>query len=1262
MSYATWTKASDLRVWPATLQAREKLPALIRRLIHATVENPTLTQFPADEGIQRRGWDGVLAASIANPWVPAGASVWEMGANQNPSAKAEKDYTKRTAGPGTVDITSTTFVFVTPRKWEEKSKWRDQKRAEGKWRDVVVWDCDDLEQWIETAPAVDAWFARLLGKVPTGVRDLSSYWVALAATSDPPLTPAMFLAGRDKAAKEIRQVIAGPPREIAVSAISLHELRDFVAALTATEHEECDDAAAVRSIVIENRDAWNQLTATKNRLVLIPGEHLPLDKTMIAEAVAAGHHVVTQKNYTYLRTGVGIRLPRADRWELGKAMEEAGFSAERSHRLAREAGGCLSILVRLASKYAGQVSPAWAEPEEATALLPLALLGAWADKNKDDRKIIEQLTGETYANVQNLATRWINHPDAPLRFVEGAYSFVSREDSWRLLSIYFTNDLLSRFASIATEVLSEDDPRFEMPAGERYLAAIRKKLPKFSPELREGIAETIALLGARGDQTPQGEPGGTTWRAAKVVRDLLEDASPKRWFSLAYLLPLLAEAAPDDFLSALETGLHQPSSTIGSLFERDADGFFSSSPHTNLMWALEILAWNAAHLSRVVLILADLVAVDSGGRIHPRPAGVLRDIFRFWYPQTSATIDDRLELLDLLAKRKPNVAWSLLVGLVPQGHDTASSGSKARWRDFDTSQTKEITWADIYRQVDWAGERLIQLASTDLKKWQVLLKEFAKLPEVTQKAISKWLEEIDPAALGEGARTDIWDGIRHLVREHRFFHDAWWALPKEVVDSLAALEQKFAPSNPILRSKWLFGHGGYEAFGDAKTSHSERERMQEDAQSEAIQEIFRAFGLKGILELSTDARVPQTIGLLTAKLGLVPKWQEFLPKMLLPIDGAPHDVALGYAAARAQSEGAQFVASLPLEQWSPEAVAEFALVLKFERDTWQVLRERKPDAESVYWKRVRPYAGHLPEDELEESIRCLLKSGRPVTAVDTLMSAIHNNKKVPWDLAADTLDAASLASDEAAKDAPLHQHSIWELCELMKYLQNSPAADQDRLAKLEWRFLPLAQHRGFAPRTLHSELSRNPSFFAEVIAAQFRAKSEPRDNSNPLDPLKRHLAEAAYNLLDSWVGIPGRRPDGSIDAAVLRGWVDDVRKLCAASDRIEICDVMLGDQLSCAPADSNGTWPCEAVREILEALPTDQILRGFDCGVANQRGTYSKSITEGGEQERALAKKYAAHADKCRIRWPRTALALRRIAESYEYQAKREDERAEGRD
>jgi hypothetical protein len=274
MSYSAWCKSKDIRHWSDSLEARQKLSALVRMLVHATVESPLLIQFPADEGIQRRGWDGVLEVKQGNPWVPDGKSAWEMGTDQNPSKKADEDYTKRTACSAEIVMQDTTFVFVTPRKWEGKTEWVKEKKAENKWRNVLAWDCDDLEQWLETAPGPDAWFARLLGKLPVGILDLLTYWENLSLTSVPPLTADIFLAGRAKAKEELRASLSRPPSEIVVRATSLSELRDFVTAVTAGSDEDKDAAIAARGVVVGSADAWSQLSSTRNRLLLIPSDQL----------------------------------------------------------------------------------------------------------------------------------------------------------------------------------------------------------------------------------------------------------------------------------------------------------------------------------------------------------------------------------------------------------------------------------------------------------------------------------------------------------------------------------------------------------------------------------------------------------------------------------------------------------------------------------------------------------------------------------------------------------------------------------------------------------------------------------------------------------------------------------------------------------------------------------------------------------------------------------------------------------------------------
>ena len=55
-----------------------------------------------------------------------------------------------------------------------------------------------------------------------------------------------------------------------------------------------------------------------------------------------------------------------------------------------------------------------------------------------------------------------------------------------------------------------------------------------------------------------------------------------------------------------------------------------------------------------------------------------------------------------------------------------------------------------------------------------------------------------------------------------------------MVDELAEIEQKLSPPNPIVRSKWMFDTRAFEAFGNIDTPHEEGERLQTEAQSNAI--------------------------------------------------------------------------------------------------------------------------------------------------------------------------------------------------------------------------------------------------------------------------------------------------------------------------------------------------------------------------------------------------------------------------------------------
>jgi hypothetical protein len=245
-----------------------------------------------------------------------------------------------------------------------------------------------------------------------------------------------------------------------------------------------------------------------------------------------------------------------------------------------------------------------------------------------------------------------------------------------------TDDDLDRFEAVAKSVLGERDPKLELPKEERYAASIHNKELKHSPLLRKGLAETLALMGSRPQALSACSMGKAETTAILVVRSLLNKADWERWASLDSHLPLLAEAAPDEFLDAVESVLVDLSSTpFHELFAQEGTaGIGGGNYMSGLLWALEGLAWNSDYLPRVSLILADIASVDPGGNWLNRPANSLADIFLPWHVQTTAPFEKRKNAIETVLREQPEVGWSLILALLPHSHGFTSGCHRPVWR------------------------------------------------------------------------------------------------------------------------------------------------------------------------------------------------------------------------------------------------------------------------------------------------------------------------------------------------------------------------------------------------------------------------------------------------------------------------------------------------------------------------------------------------------------------------------------------------------
>src|SRR5690349_10075937 len=123
--HKTWTTARELDSLSASRDTAGWLPALLRRLIHATAKQVKAIDFPAWDMVSLPGFDGTLDAESDSPWIPDGVSVWEVSTEKKTSRKANDDFVKRTQAIDTASDRPS-YVAVTTRLWSGKQKWQNE--------------------------------------------------------------------------------------------------------------------------------------------------------------------------------------------------------------------------------------------------------------------------------------------------------------------------------------------------------------------------------------------------------------------------------------------------------------------------------------------------------------------------------------------------------------------------------------------------------------------------------------------------------------------------------------------------------------------------------------------------------------------------------------------------------------------------------------------------------------------------------------------------------------------------------------------------------------------------------------------------------------------------------------------------------------------------------------------------------------------------------------------------------------------------------
>lgn len=228
-------------------------------------------------------------ARSANAFVPAGSSYWELSNRKDIKQKADEDYETRVKHLDGVYAKNSTYVCVTSRRWQGKEMWAAARETEGVWHSVRAYDADDIETWLESAPAVHIWLSILLGKHPEGIIDIEAFWTDWSHATQPALSSPFVLSGRETTVEKLHLWLRGSSESVAIKAESQDEAVAVVAAAILALPPEERLVVLSRAAVVTSASGLTQIASFAEPLILIS---MVNDEMSLSRAVRAGHRIV----------------------------------------------------------------------------------------------------------------------------------------------------------------------------------------------------------------------------------------------------------------------------------------------------------------------------------------------------------------------------------------------------------------------------------------------------------------------------------------------------------------------------------------------------------------------------------------------------------------------------------------------------------------------------------------------------------------------------------------------------------------------------------------------------------------------------------------------------------------------------------------------------------------------------------------------------------------------------------------------------------
>ena len=1250
--------ALKLSQWGKTRRAEEELPALVSRLIRSELFASGFIRAPSDERIIEPGQDIAVTAPRKTRHIPAGPSVWEVSTAKDVRQKATDDLSRRRV-PAGWRCDSTSFVSVTTESWAGAREWASQEGTRDPWRSIRVLDATDLQGWIEESLGVQLWLMDRMGLKRDGFEWLRETVQEWSSVADPPLKPSLLKASVERHLTAWRDwVRAAPDRPLTIIGESRGEALLFIQALI--ERGQSDPLwMPFEGLCLNTKEGIRQLAASPPSDVVV----IPTNAGAREAAVAhCGRLLVALPTTGQPRVSDPLTVIPAGRTLVRDFLVGEGCDHGRAFQLARSSGGSITVLRRLTHKD-GLGEPDFKLPNRLSSILAAAgLIGIWDAGSAADRSVALRLTGQQRdEDIDRAWTELLHLPETPV-WMDGERRGVNSPlDTWqRFTEAKITPQAVDRyFAAVSSAVgaapLDRPGERVLLP---KKFQALRDS--QISGDLLRGLAQGLVLLAEFGDRIDRRMVGSpVSARVQQVVYDALQDMTVERLRALHTIMHLLAEAAPEAFIEAMEADLERTDSAQkallnfrrgGSPQEPAAQLAYSTDAVTyrsSLMRSYETLAWFPEFAEQAIDLLAQLADEEVLDHNGGQPRQSLAELLKSWHRGSVLESERHCAVLRRLAKNHPDWAVDFVRKCLPAGHDVANIPKLPLWRgqtDGAGSVRPEEHRNAVYGT---AADILVEYAGTSESTVLAAIDSVDNLPE--SEAARVWKRVTTWAGSKSRSVEERTRLARHLTAlangaliQHRRKYNREGA--RRVLEKLSAVP---LPAPDL----WLFddnatirGRRPEDVSWEVTEERLERkrrlalQRLRESGGIEAIvslvPEVSNAFRVGNVAShvLSTDEIHLTAIEALQAGGDATQSPMRWFIQGLLEGTDEPDLDALtaviqssGFAGQNANWKPC-LLARLPLEVGAAGAD--------------RLSRERLQE----YWKQFESGRHVIPPQRKDWLIAGLCSVVRPQAALWALRGDFEGARTESLRLLVDTLSQ----SKEPTRGE-------WEE-ELVVAIRKRPDLSPADAARIEFTFFDILEP-GEMP-ALAKAVAGDPSWLQQALMLCIRRRDHAADAPEWAARTKNApdwLRSRAYRLFEWLPRLPGTT-SGGYDVNLGLAWTAAILSFAEGHDRREVAEGLLGNAFGSAGFHEDGS-PTHELTILLERVRSARIERGVATTVGNRLGAVWLPDGDAGGPYRDRADFYRELEKRYRDSAPRTARVMRLLQRRFARQARMADNR-----